>query len=47
MSIILLLWWSLGHGNPVVPSRWQATSLSRSGPSCEERLMETVPRHWS
>jgi hypothetical protein len=30
MNIIMLLWWSLGHGNPVVPSRWQATdSLAR------------------
>lgn len=25
MNIITLLWWSLGHGNRVVPSRWQAT----------------------
>jgi hypothetical protein len=25
MNIITLLWWSLGRGNPVVPSRWQAT----------------------
>jgi len=25
MNIITLLWWSLRHGNPVVPSRWQAT----------------------
>jgi hypothetical protein len=29
MNIIMLLWWSLGHGNPVVPSRWQATSKIR------------------
>jgi hypothetical protein len=21
----MLLWWSLGRGNPVVPSHWQAT----------------------
>jgi hypothetical protein len=28
MNIITLLWWSLGRGNPVVPSRWQATSNS-------------------
>jgi hypothetical protein len=27
MNIIMLLWWSLGHGNPVVPSRWQATTI--------------------
>ena len=26
MNIITLLWWSLGRGNPAVPSRWQATS---------------------
>ena len=26
MNIITLLWWSLGRGNPVVPSRWQATA---------------------
>ena len=26
MNIIMLLWWSLGRGNPVVPSRWQATA---------------------
>ena len=25
MNIITLLWWSLRRGNPVVPSRWQAT----------------------
>ena len=25
MTIILLLWWPLGHGNRVVPSSWQAT----------------------
>jgi hypothetical protein len=25
MNIIMLLIWSLGRGNPVVPSRWQAT----------------------
>jgi hypothetical protein len=25
MNIIQRLWWSLGRGNPVVPSRWQAT----------------------
>jgi len=25
MNIIKRLWWSLGHGNPVVPSGWQAT----------------------
>jgi hypothetical protein len=25
MNIIMLLMWSLGRGNPVVPSRWQAT----------------------
>jgi hypothetical protein len=25
MNIIMLLLWSLGRGNPVVPSRWQAT----------------------
>jgi hypothetical protein len=28
MNIIQRLWWSLGHGNPVVPSRWQATCTS-------------------
>lgn len=28
MNIILRLWWSLGRGNPVVPSRWQATPSS-------------------
>ncbi len=27
MTIILLLWWPLGHGNRVVPSSWQATTL--------------------
>jgi DNA replication protein DnaC len=26
MNIIMLLLWSLGRGNPVVPSRWQATA---------------------
>ena len=30
MNIIMLLWWSLSHGNPVVPSRWQATVRTRS-----------------
>jgi hypothetical protein len=25
MNINMLLWWSLGRGNTVVPSRWQAT----------------------
>lgn len=25
MNIIQRLWWSLGRGNRVVPSRWQAT----------------------
>jgi hypothetical protein len=32
MTIIMLLWWSLGRGNPVVPSRWQATSTARVEP---------------
>jgi hypothetical protein len=27
MNIIMLLWWSLRRGNPVVPSRWQATPV--------------------
>jgi hypothetical protein len=27
MNINMLLWWSLGRGNTVVPSRWQATQL--------------------
>jgi hypothetical protein len=27
MTIILLLRWSLARGNPVVPSRWQATRI--------------------
>jgi len=26
MTIIMPLWWSLARGNPVVPSRWQATA---------------------
>jgi hypothetical protein len=26
MNINMLLWWSLGRGNTVVPSRWQATT---------------------
>jgi hypothetical protein len=25
MNIIRRLWWSLGRGNPAVPSSWQAT----------------------
>jgi hypothetical protein len=25
MNINMLLWWSLGRGNTVVPSRWRAT----------------------
>jgi hypothetical protein len=25
VTIILLVWWSLAAGKPVVPSRWQAT----------------------
>jgi hypothetical protein len=29
MNIIMLLWWSLGRGNPVVPSRWQATDSNK------------------
>jgi hypothetical protein len=29
MTIIMLLWWSLGRGNPAVPSRWQATIEAR------------------
>ena len=28
MNINMLLWWSLGRGNTVVPSRWQATRSS-------------------
>jgi len=35
MNIIMLLWWSLGHGNPVVPSRWQATTHTSC---CDEIL---------
>ena len=35
MIIITLLWWSLGHGNLVVPSRWQATIRS-SGPGMRD-----------
>ena len=31
MNINMLLWWSLGRGNTVVPSLWQATS-KRYGP---------------
>jgi hypothetical protein len=31
MNIIMLLMWSLGRGNPVVPSRWQATFLDTVG----------------
>ncbi len=27
MTIILLLWWSLGRGNWVVQSSWQATNM--------------------
>jgi hypothetical protein len=27
MNINMLLWWSLGRGNTVVPSRWQATLI--------------------
>ena len=27
MNIIMLLWWSLARGNPVVPSRWRATRI--------------------
>ena len=30
MNINMLLWWSLGRGNTVVPSRWQATPLRPS-----------------
>jgi hypothetical protein len=26
MNINMLLWWSLGRGNTVVPSRWRATA---------------------
>ena len=29
MNINMLLWWSLGRGNTVVPSRWQATADQR------------------
>jgi hypothetical protein len=29
--IITLLWWSLGRGNRVVPSSWQATVGPRAG----------------
>ena len=29
MNIIKRLRWSLGHGNPVVPSRWRATAESQ------------------
>src|SRR6266540_3253608 len=31
MNIIKRLRWSLGHGNPVVPSRWRATSTRLNG----------------
>jgi hypothetical protein len=30
MNINMLLWWSLGRGNTVVPSRWQATAFGDS-----------------
>jgi hypothetical protein len=30
VTIILLVWWSLAAGKPMVPSRWQATALSSS-----------------
>jgi hypothetical protein len=32
MNINMLLWWSLGRGNTVVPSRWQATRSLVSKP---------------
>jgi hypothetical protein len=32
MNIIQRLRWSLGRGNPVVPSRWQATLPSARQP---------------
>jgi hypothetical protein len=35
MSIIMLLWWSLSRGNPVVLSRWQGTAQRRSRPCVE------------
>jgi hypothetical protein len=31
MNINMLLWWSLGRGNTVVPSRWQATAVGCFG----------------
>jgi len=39
MNIITLLRWSVGHGNRVVPSRWQATRpVAPALPSREARV---------
>jgi hypothetical protein len=40
MNINMLLWWSLGRGNTVVPSRWQATPWTACCPN-------RSPRFWN
>jgi hypothetical protein len=45
MNIITLLWWSLGRGNPAVPSRWQATRshTRRNSPPKRDRSTASRP----
>ena len=43
MNINMLLWWSLGRGNTVVPSRWQATNYILV-PS--HAVPQRFRRHW-
>jgi hypothetical protein len=40
MNINMLLWWSLGRGNTVVPSRWQATPAQVADAMTGDRLRQ-------
>jgi hypothetical protein len=45
MNIIMLLWWSLGRGNPVVPSRWQATCRNPQRPQTAATVAGARAKH--
>ena len=49
MNIIKRLWWSLGRGNPVVPSTWQATLDGGTPLLSLPRVLRrspAQPEHW-
>jgi hypothetical protein len=47
MNINMLLWWSLGRGNTVVPSRWQATLGGTYEDGCLDSPLRTWHDPWS